>query len=421
MDKETFRQEVEEALLHLRDVVRLRVMDLATVLVGEAPVHERGWALSRHLLEAVNRLRPGAEDEDWRVRHRYDLLTVRYVNGLAPDEAANRLAVSRRHFYRQLHRALDEFSDYLWAEVADREADEARSTSETPAEGSHLVDLELLRRESAPLIRSASDCSISQVVESVLRVVNPLLTRRSIPLERQIPPSLPSVSVSPEILKQLLLGLLGEMLSNERTRAISLTARGLTDRVCVTVTAQHRSRQGQEETLCDAEALQAKGYAQLARIQSIELELVQANQDRIAYNLLLPSAGPKTVLVVDDNEEIHLLFRRYLGSGGYQALVATNGSQAISLAKCRDLYAITLDLMMSKGDGWDVLQTLTHDPQTSHLPIIICSVLDQEELATMLGAAAFLKKPILCDSLLDTLMAFSEPHSGWAANHPAAR
>ena len=421
VDRDAFRQEVEEALLHLRDVVRLRVMDLATVLVGEVPVHERGWALSRYLLEAVNRLRPGVENLDSWPRRRYDLLNVRYVNGLSPDDAAKRLAVSRRHFYRQVHRALDEFAGYLWADIADREADEALSAPEIPAEGTHLVDLELLRRESAPLIQSAEDSSIGQVVESVLRVLDPLLARRSVPFEGQIPPSLPSVSVSPAILKQLLLGLLGEILSSERTRAISLTVRGFNHRVCVTVRAQRRSQQGQEEPLCDVGTLQAKGYAQLARMQGIELELAEANEDVVAYNLLLPTAGSKTVLVVDDNEEVCLLFRRYLASGGYRALVATNGTQAISVAKSRDLHAITLDLMMNRWDGWDVLQTLTHDPQTCHLPIIICSVLDQEELATMLGAAAFLKKPVLCGSLLETLAALSEPDSGSAANHPVAR
>jgi CheY-like chemotaxis protein len=421
VDRGTFRQEVEEALLHLRDVVRLRVMDLAIVLVGEVPVHERGWALSRYLLEAVNRLRPDADDVNWWPRRRHDLLNLRYVNGLSVDDAAKRLAVSRRHFYRQVRRALDEFTDYLWAETTDEEADETLITQATPAEALGLVDLELLRRESALLLQSDRDSSIGQLVESVLVLLDPVLARRSVSFERRIPPSLPSVSVSPSILKQILLGLLGEMLSNERTSAISLTVRGLNHGVCVTVRAQRRSQQGHEEPVCDAEALQAKGYAQLARMQGVGLELTEASEDVIAYNLSLPTAGPKTVLVVDDNEEVCLLFRRYLASGGYKALVATNGTEAISLAKSHDLHAITLDLMMNSGDGWDVLQTLTHDPQTCHLPIIICSVLDQGELACMLGAAAFLEKPVLRGSLLETLAALNEADRGSAADHAAAR
>jgi CheY-like chemotaxis protein len=59
--------------------------------------------------------------------------------------------------------------------------------------------------------------------------------------------------------------------------------------------------------------------------------------------------------------------------------------------------------MMNQEDGWDVLQELTHDPLTATVPIVVCSVLDQQELALMLGATAFLKKPVMAEDLLQTL------------------
>ena len=117
----------------------------------------------------------------------------------------------------------------------------------------------------------------------------------------------------------------------------------------------------------------------------------------------------RSVLVVDDNEDVCLLFHRYLLSAGYRPREVTSGEEAISFARDHDLYAITLDLMMSNEDGWDVLQTLTHDPKTSGIPIVVCSVLDQEQLALMLGAAAFLKKPVRREQLLQSLARLRAP------------
>jgi CheY-like chemotaxis protein len=64
---------------------------------------------------------------------------------------------------------------------------------------------------------------------------------------------------------------------------------------------------------------------------------------------------------------------------------------------------IVLDLMMPEQDGWDLLQLLSNQPDTAHIPIMICSVLKQKQLALSLGAAAFLEKPFTEQALLEML------------------
>jgi CheY-like chemotaxis protein len=64
--------------------------------------------------------------------------------------------------------------------------------------------------------------------------------------------------------------------------------------------------------------------------------------------------------------------------------------------------------MIPDRDGWDLLQVLLNQPDTQHIPIIICSVLKQKELALSLGATAFLEKPISEQSLLSVLTALEE-------------
>jgi CheY-like chemotaxis protein len=60
--------------------------------------------------------------------------------------------------------------------------------------------------------------------------------------------------------------------------------------------------------------------------------------------------------------------------------------------------------MMPNIDGWEVLQTLQLDPETKHIPVIICSAWGEPELARSLGAVAFLKKPVIQKDLLDVLL-----------------
>ena len=64
---------------------------------------------------------------------------------------------------------------------------------------------------------------------------------------------------------------------------------------------------------------------------------------------------------------------------------------------------LILDGMMPTMDGWEILQTLQTDPETQHIPVIVCSVWDEPELAFSLGAVDFLKKPITQKELLDAL------------------
>jgi adenylate cyclase len=65
-------------------------------------------------------------------------------------------------------------------------------------------------------------------------------------------------------------------------------------------------------------------------------------------------------------------------------------------------------VMMPERDGWDLLQALRHNPATYDIPVIICSVLRQHELALALGAAAYLSKPISEHSLLQALAELHE-------------
>jgi len=59
--------------------------------------------------------------------------------------------------------------------------------------------------------------------------------------------------------------------------------------------------------------------------------------------------------------------------------------------------------MMPQQDGWEVLQLLRNRRRTRDIPVLVCSVIDDPELAFSLGAAEFLAKPVKREELLEAL------------------
>jgi signal transduction histidine kinase/DNA-binding response OmpR family regulator len=114
--------------------------------------------------------------------------------------------------------------------------------------------------------------------------------------------------------------------------------------------------------------------------------------------------GPKrVVLAIDDDKQVISLYERYLNTYGYKVVSLTDPSQAVSVARQIKPFAITLDIMMPRIDGWSVLEALKQDSETRSIPVIICSILETQEKGFSLGAVGYLTKPILEDDLVKAL------------------
>jgi CheY-like chemotaxis protein len=116
-----------------------------------------------------------------------------------------------------------------------------------------------------------------------------------------------------------------------------------------------------------------------------------------------PVDGTNLILSIDDDPQVIGLYQRYLKPQGYTVIAHTDPQTAVSAARDLRPMAITLDIMMPDHDGWQVLQDLKNDPLTRGIPIIVCSILEDEEKGFSLGAADYLVKPFLQDDLITTL------------------
>ncbi|MDO8736117.1 MAG: response regulator, partial [Thermoleophilia bacterium] len=119
-----------------------------------------------------------------------------------------------------------------------------------------------------------------------------------------------------------------------------------------------------------------------------------------------------SVLVVEDDKKTAELIGLWLTREGYKVDYAVDGVDALEKAKRMHPFAICLDIMLPRKDGWQVLHQLKADPETSDLGVIVCSALDNPELGFALGAADYCVKPLSRRHLLDKLRYLKEVSPG---------
>ena len=109
------------------------------------------------------------------------------------------------------------------------------------------------------------------------------------------------------------------------------------------------------------------------------------------------------ILVIDDDEDTRDLMGRFLGKEGYRVETANGGEVGIEMAASLKPDVITLDVMMPEMDGWTVLSRLKADPDLQSIPVIMLTMVNDQNLGFTLGASDFLTKPIDRDSLIKVL------------------
>ncbi|HEX9026555.1 MAG TPA: response regulator transcription factor [Clostridium sp.] len=101
----------------------------------------------------------------------------------------------------------------------------------------------------------------------------------------------------------------------------------------------------------------------------------------------------KTILVVDDEENVSGLLKLYLEAEGFIVQIAEDGLKAVELARKINPDLIILDIMLPFKDGWQVAQELRKDMDT---PIIMLSAKSEESdkiLGLNLGGDDYVTKP----------------------------
>lgn len=106
----------------------------------------------------------------------------------------------------------------------------------------------------------------------------------------------------------------------------------------------------------------------------------------------------RTVLVVDDEEDIRRLVRRVLVERGYRVVEAGRGTEALRAIREHTLDCILLDAMLPEIHGFDICRRVKASAKYGHIPIVMVSAVYRgwrfaEDLREAYGVTAFLEKP----------------------------
>lgn len=110
-----------------------------------------------------------------------------------------------------------------------------------------------------------------------------------------------------------------------------------------------------------------------------------------------------TVLIIDDEDDYRSLIGQFLKDHGWQVLEAAEGDEGIELARRFRPDAVLCDLLMPRGNGFQVCRSIRGEPALRHTRIIVTSGRDYESdrrSALDAGADEYLVKPIVTKDLL---------------------
>jgi CheY-like chemotaxis protein len=114
----------------------------------------------------------------------------------------------------------------------------------------------------------------------------------------------------------------------------------------------------------------------------------------------------KTVLIVEDDNDLRRGLGLRLRSFGYRVAEAGDGYAAVSVARELQPDVVLLDIGLPAGDGITVLDRYSQLMQLAGIPVVVLSGRDPfvtEPLLRKYGVSAFLRKPVDNDELRDAL------------------
>ncbi|HEX9028617.1 MAG TPA: response regulator, partial [Anaerolineales bacterium] len=375
-------------------------------------------ALREAILAGIEDMKPAAQvpltTRAWRI---YGMLRFRYVEDLPQEVTAEKLGITSRHLRRNFSEAIHALALTMWEKSGGTLLEEAGSRIEpagnpnstesasdqpTSSGADDGIDVEVrwheqLVRELEALEETAAGAvsNVSETVNSVLRLACHLTKKRGIDLVAEpISPRL-MAAIHPSALRQILISVIDQMSRQIGAGEIQISANAQNgaEGLNICLSGASLSAMG---SLIDFEPVREM----LASFNiGIQVNLQESRMQIILSMLQVD----RCVLAIDDNMDMAHLFRRYLAGTRYYLQHVNRGEKAFEAINLYHPDLVVLDVMLPDIDGWDLLTRLHENPTTRLLPVMVCSVMREKELAQALGARYFLTKPVQRQDFIQAL------------------
>ncbi len=316
---------------------------------------------------------------------------------LTQEETAERLHVSRSTVQRSQREAVHTLARRLW-QISKKKT--PTTTDPLPATDSGgLISQDLaweqqFKRELRAL-RASSDhvADVADVINNILELGSVLTSGHNVSLQVGSVQHGVVAAVPPELLQQIIITSLRQLIRDSEPGPITLFARYENGKARITMT----SRIGNADTI-DTDDFR-RGLVRAGDV-SVETHLAD---NRLFLWLELPTSEGTKVLVIDDNPDMVTFYARATEGTRYHILHTASGENLFDIIEETTPDIIILDVMLPGIDGWRLLMRLHETPRTRAIPVIICSVVREPELARDLGAALYLPKPVRPRALIQAL------------------
>jgi len=381
-----FIQQVRDLLEHLYDFpfLQKQILVLPSSETGQPLPEIAGQKARRIVLDAIEKI--GVEkglsfrSSQGRI---YNLLRLHYIEGMAIQQVAQELGLSQRQTYRDLRYGDVRIASIVWENLA----------SLQPTVGSAEMVPEASQLWLEPQFQPTD---LNELIRVVCDTVRPLAALRSVSLDLHLPARPVIIPTDAMIARQVITGLLSLAIQQALTGPVGVYLLLKGDDYLLQI-AFHPT--GTLENKTDPSV---NLYA-----QNLGWSLHQqegADQVEIAVKI---NTRQQTCLIIDDHQEFIELLERYLAGYALHIVAANNGPKGIELAQQLQPKVILLDVMVPEMDGWQILQRLHSTPATRAIPVVICSVFYDHDLAITLGAVGVLKKPVRKEDLVAILKKIS--------------
>jgi signal transduction histidine kinase/DNA-binding response OmpR family regulator len=360
----------------------------------------------------------------------------------------SKFLASMSHELRTPLNAIVGFSDLLAEQTAGALNDKQKRFVNHIKQGSaHLLQLindilDLSKIEAGQLELRSEKFQINDALPEVLSTIRPLAMAKQITVQNTLEAEL-AIYADRVRFKQILYNLFSNAVKfTPKDGRINLECVEQGDFISISVTDTGIGIRAEDQGIIFEEFRQVEvgkdatqegtglGLAITKRLveqQGGQISLISEPGKGSRFTFTLPAAGAKTrttaiqaasataqrraaagevrkplVLVVDDEVPARELLASYLDSE-YRTASAESGGEAMKKAQQLRPDAITLDVMMPGGSGFETLMALRKNPETANIPIIIVSIVDQKQVGFALGAADYLIKPIRKSVLLETI------------------
>lgn len=318
--------------------------------------------------------------------------------------------------------------------------------------GTHLLTLineilDLAKIEAGKLELHSEEIDLDALVRDASLTAEPLARSNNNQLKVEIAPDIGRMQTDPVRLRQVLLNLLSNACKFTKGGTVTVKASRIVNRGGDTITiAVHDTGIGitkeqldklfQEFSQADSTTTRKFGGTGLGLAISRRLCRVMGGDITVqslvgvgsTFTVSLPAGGVigpprrrssagsppvipqplgrgRRALIIDDEATSREILRQILMREGFEVSTAESGRQGIEIAREIRPSVITLDVLMPDLDGWSTLQQLKRDPDLQDIPVIMVTIIDEENQAYALGAAAYLTKPVNRESLLKALAA----------------